>query len=147
MKNGDVLSMAFTITLNDKGDERGSLVAIEELNDIPFSIKRIYYIFDTAHGMVRGKHAHQNLEQIAICVKGSCTFDIQTKSGRQSYLLNSPKEGLYMGGLVWREMRDFSEDCVLLVLASELYTEDDYIRDYNVFINRLSDNNRQPQTK
>lgn len=136
MTSGDVFSEVYTVPLSYKGDVRGGLVAIEQLSDIPFSIKRVYYIFDTAEGIVRGKHAHQNLEQIAICVKGSCTFDVETTSGRQSYLLNSPREGLYMGGLVWREMRDFSKDCVLLVLASELYDESDYIRSHPEFIKR-----------
>lgn len=116
------------------GDERGSLIALEQNNHIPFTIKRVYYIFDTKQQVARGFHAHHRLEQIAVCVKGSCRFIIDDGHQRKSIILNSPSKALYINNNKWREMHDFSEDCVLLVLASELYDEADYVRDYDEFL-------------
>ncbi|KZZ52454.1 dTDP-6-deoxy-3,4-keto-hexulose isomerase [Oleiphilus sp. HI0118] len=120
------------------GDSRGELIALEQFKEIPFEIKRIYYIFQTAENVKRGFHAHQSLKQVAIALSGSCVFDVETESGSSSHLLDSPSKGLYMGGLVWREMRDFSHDCVLLVIASECYDEADYIRSYDAFKHQKS---------
>ena len=122
------------IPLQIHGDERGSLVVFEDNKNIPFDIKRVYYIFDTKPGVVRGKHAHRNLKQIAICLKGSCKFLLDNGKERYEFVLNSPFMGLYMEGLLWREMFDFSEDCVLLVLASDYFNKKDYIRDYDEFL-------------
>lgn len=119
------------------GDERGSLIAIEEGYNAPFDIKRVYYIFDTKQGVERGFHAHINLEQIAIVVKGSCTFVLDDGTKRKEIQLTSPNHGLHIKGLIWREMKDFSEDCVLVVLASEHYDESDYIRDYDKFLEEV----------
>ena len=116
------------------GDERGSLIAIEEGYNAPFDIKRVYYIFDTKEGVERGFHAHINLKQIAIAVKGSCTFVLDDGNTRNEVKLDTPNQGLLIEGLTWREMKDFSSDCVLVVLASEHYDESDYIRDYNKFL-------------
>ena len=119
------------------GDERGSLIAIEKGNNSPFEIKRIYYIFDTKDGVERGFHAHINLKQIAIVLKGSCTFIIDDGNRREEIKLNNPNQGLFIEGLIWREMKDFSPDCVLAVLASEYYDESDYIRNYNDFLKEV----------
>ena len=116
------------------GDDRGSLIAIEEGYNAPFDIKRVYYIFDTKQGVERGFHAHINLEQIAIVVKGSCTFVLDDGVKREEIQLTSPNHGLHIQGLIWREMKDFSPDCILVVLASEHYDESDYIRDYDKFL-------------
>jgi len=116
------------------GDERGSLIALEEYHNTPFDIKRVYYIFGTKEGVRRGFHAHKELKQIAICVSGSCMFHLDDGKNTQEFLLNSPNQGLLIEGLIWREMYNFSSDCVLLVLASEHYDEDDYIRDYDAFL-------------
>lgn len=116
------------------GDERGSLVALEENYNTPFAIKRVYYIFDTKSGVRRGYHAHKYLKQLAICVKGSCTFLLDDGTTKKDILLDSPNKGLLIEGLVWREMYDFSEDCILLIVASEHFNEDDYIRDYDTFL-------------
>ena len=116
------------------GDERGSLIAIEQGYNAPFEIKRVYYIFDTKEGVERGFHAHINLKQIAIAVKGSCTFVLDDGSKREEIKLTNPNQGLFIEGLIWREMKDFSEDSVLVVLASEHYDESDYIRNYNIFL-------------
>lgn len=119
------------------GDERGSLIAIEEGYNAPFQIKRVYYIFDTKKGIERGFHAHINLKQIAIAVKGSCTFILDDGQKRKEIKLSNPNQGLFIEGLIWREMKDFSEDCVLVVLASEHYDETDYIRDYEEFLKEI----------
>ncbi|MCB4205443.1 FdtA/QdtA family cupin domain-containing protein [Deferribacterales bacterium Es71-Z0220] len=120
-----------------KGDERGSLIAIEGGYDIPFDIKRVYYIFDTKKGVERGFHAHLNLKQVCIAVKGSCTFVLDDGKRREEIRLDRPNKGLFIEGLIWREMKDFSPDCVLVVLASEHYDENDYIRDYNKFLKEV----------
>ena len=122
------------IDLDIRGDERGSLIALEENYNTPFAIKRVYYIFGTKEGVRRGFHAHKELKQLAICVSGSCKFHLDDGKEKKEVLLESPDRGLLIEGLIWREMYDFSPDCVLLVLASEYYDESDYIRDYDDFL-------------
>ena len=117
-------------TFQQHGDERGMLVAVEELKDIPFEIKRIYYVYDTKDGVRRGYHAHKSLEQILICVHGSCKILLDNGKEQKEVLLEKPYEGLYVPNNMWREMYDFSEDAVLMVLASSYYDKEDYIRDY-----------------
>lgn len=116
------------------GDDRGQLVALEEFKDIPFEIKRVYYMYDTVDGVVRGYHAHRTLEQILICINGSCKIRLDNGKEKKVIPLEKPYEGLYISSLMWREMYDFSPDAVLLVLASELYDENDYIRNYEEFL-------------
>jgi len=116
------------------GDERGQLVALEEIKDIPFEIKRVYYMYDTGEGVRRGYHAHKNLEQILICIHGSCKILLDNGEEKKVVLLEKPYEGLYISHDMWREMYDFSSDAVLLVLASDYYDEEDYIRDYDIFL-------------
>jgi dTDP-4-dehydrorhamnose 3,5-epimerase-like enzyme len=122
------------IPLQKHGDDRGSLVALEEENNIPFSIKRVYYIFDTKEGVRRGFHAHKKLKQVAIAVKGSCRFLLDDGTERIEVVLDNPAQGLLIESCIWREMYDFSSDCVLMVLADSHYDENDYIRDYDAFI-------------
>ena len=116
------------------GDHRGQLVALEEGKEIPFQVKRVYYMYDTVEGVRRGYHAHKCLEQILICVHGSCK--ILLDNGKETAVVNldTPYEGLYISNDMWREMYDFSSDAVLMVLASELYDEADYIRNYDEFL-------------
>ena len=118
------------------GDERGKLIALEALSElVPFDVKRVYYIFDTTPGTVRGKHAHRVLKQLLICVSGACTIECEMPDGVKSeYRLDLPDRGLLIEGLVWRNMKEFSKDAVLLVFASEHYDETDYIRDYHTFL-------------
>lgn len=116
------------------GDERGQLVALEEFKDIPFKIKRVYYMYDTGEGVRRGYHAHKSLEQILICIHGSCKILLDNGKEQKVISLEKPYEGLYISNDMWREMYDFSPDAVLLVLASDLYKEDDYIRNYDEFL-------------
>ncbi len=125
------------VQFSPHGDDRGQLVALEEMKEIPFDIKRVYYMYDTAIDAVRGKHAHKALEQILICVHGSCKIRLDNGREQEIVILDKPYEGLYIKNDIWREMFDFSPDAVLMVLASELYDESDYIRDYDVFLNRV----------
>ena len=115
------------------GDERGMLVALEEFKDIPFEIKRVYYLYDTKKEVRRGFHAHRSLEQILICIHGSCRVLLDNGAEKKTVSLEKPYEGLYIANDIWREMYDFSPDAVLLVLASDFYREEDYIRDYEIF--------------
>jgi dTDP-4-dehydrorhamnose 3,5-epimerase-like enzyme len=119
------------------GDDRGSLVAVETQQDLPFELKRVYYIFGTKEGVERGFHAHKNLQQVAVAVRGSCTMVLDDGREKTEVLLNDPTQGLYIGSMLWRVMKDFSEDCVLLVFADQHYTESDYIRNYDDFLNEI----------
>ncbi|MDR9862863.1 WxcM-like domain-containing protein [Pseudomonas baetica] len=126
------------IDLRVIGDQRGSLVALEPGLNIPFAIKRVYYIYGTLPDVGRGYHAHRRLEQMAICVSGRCKMIIDDGVTRQEQLLDSASKALVIRNMIWREMHDFSDDCVLLVLASEYYDESDYIRDYDQFIREVN---------
>lgn len=119
------------------GDDRGSLIALEPFSEVPFDIKRVYYIFGTKEGVARGFHAHRDLQQNLIAVSGSCKILLDDGVQKEEVLLDSPETGLIVDKLVWHEMYEFSEDCVLLVLASDLYDESDYIRDYKEFLQVL----------
>lgn len=121
------------------GDERGSLVALEigKEKELPFTVKRVYYIYHTAEGVSRGYHAHRDLKQVAICVAGFCRMVLDNGAVREDVLLDCPTKGLLIESMIWREMHDFSPDCVLLVLASEHYEESDYIRCYETFLERV----------
>ncbi len=121
-------------TFHSHGDERGQLIAIEAFKDIPFDIKRVYYIYGMDAGVRRGFHAHKSLEQILICIHGSCKVMLDDGKEKKTIHLERPYEGLYVSNAMWREMFDFSSDAVLIVLASELYDESDYIRDYEEFL-------------
>lgn len=122
-----------TITLPIHGDERGSLISIENYKTVPFNIKRVYYIFGTQTNVSRGFHAHKALQQVAVCLTGKCRIVLEDSQRRDEFWLDSPTKGLLIGNFVWREMHDFSPDCVLLVLASEHYDVNDYIRSYDDF--------------
>ena len=121
-------------TAQQHGDSRGQLVSLEEKKEIPFDIKRVYYIYDTLPGVRRGFHAHKALKQLLICVHGSCKILLDDGSEKEIVVLDKPYEGIFVESDMWREMYDFSPDAVLLVLASEVYNEEDYIRDYDLFL-------------
>ena len=121
------------IDFQKHGDDRGSLVSLEYEKNVPFKIKRVYYIFNTKENVRRGYHAHKKLKQLAICIKGSCKFLLDDGNEKKSVLLDNPNQGLLIESFIWREMYDFSDDCVLVILADEVYDEDDYVRDYKVF--------------
>ncbi|GGY27938.1 sugar 3,4-ketoisomerase [Paludibacterium paludis] len=122
------------ILLQRHGDERGGLIALEENANVPFNVKRVYYLFDTKPGVRRGLHAHKTLTQLVIAVRGTCHFVLDNGRERIELSLDNPAQGLLVPPMMWREMYDFSEDCVLMVLADQVYDEQDYIRDYDQFL-------------
>jgi len=124
------------VNLQVFGDKDGSLISLESNKNVPFDIKRVYYIFGTAQGVRRGKHAHQRLKQLVICTSGSCKFLLDDGKSKDIVELSKPNEGLFLESLVWREMFDFSPDCVLMVLASAHYDEEEYIRNYDEFLEK-----------
>lgn len=119
------------------GDIRGSLVSLESNKNVPFEIKRVYYIYNTNPEQERGKHSHKELEQIIVCLNGSCSFVLDDGKKREILVLNRPDIGLYIGKNMWREMKNFSKDCILMILASQHFIENEYIRDYKEFLKCL----------
>ncbi|TNH45202.1 sugar 3,4-ketoisomerase [Photorhabdus luminescens] len=134
------MSLIKLIDFKILGDERGQLISLEGNKNIPFEIKRVYYIFGTKSGVARGFHAHQNLKQIAICIHGNCRFVLNDGKKREEIVLDSSHSGILIDPMVWHEMHDFSEDCILIVLADDVYDESDYIRDYESFLNKSKSN-------
>lgn len=113
----------------------GKLTFVEGLRSIPFEIKRVYFIYDLGKsGSVRGKHAHKELSQVIFCVKGSYRLGLDDGCNREEIFIDRPNMGVLLGTGLWHTMSDFSDDCVLLVLASDYFKESDYIRDYGQFI-------------
>jgi dTDP-4-dehydrorhamnose 3,5-epimerase-like enzyme len=119
------------------GDDRGSLISIENQKNIPFDVKRVYYIFGTQPGVRRGCHAHKRLQQVLICLSGACNVLLDDGKDKKEVRLDCPSKGLFIGGCIWRELYNFTEDCVVLVLADEYYDESEYIRDYEEFKKEL----------
>lgn len=134
------MKLAQLINFTIFGDDRGSLISLEQSQNIPFKVKRVYYIFDTKAGVARGFHAHKHLEQVVVCLKGSCQFILDNGEFKEKVILSSPQQGLHIGHNIWREMHDFSKDCILLVLANDHYYEADYIRDYSEFLKLVKSN-------
>lgn len=128
------MSIIQKLKFSVSGDGRGNLISLEENKNIPFDIKRVYYITDMKSESPRGFHAHKKLMQVAICVSGSCKMILDNGTVREETILQSPSEGLLIKNMIWREMHDFSKDCVLMVIASQYYDESDYIRDYQLFL-------------
>lgn len=118
-------------------DGRGSLISLEENRNIPFEIKRIYYLYNLNSQLVRGKHAHKSLKQVLICTSGNCSILLDNGESKFEVNLNSPDKGLVIDNLIWREMFNFSQDCVIIVIADQHYDEADYIRNYDEFIEEV----------
>ena len=116
-------------------DPRGNLTVVEQLKEVPFEIRRAYWTYDVPGGESRGGHAHKHLFQLLIAVSGSFTVTLDDGLQRKTYLLNHPWQGLLIGPGVWRTLDDFSSGAVCLVLASELFEEEDYLYDYQEFLN------------
>ncbi len=129
------------ITFPKITDPRGNLTFIEGNNHVPFEIKRIYYLYDVPGGADRGGHAHKQLQQVIIAMSGS--FDVTLDDGniKTKFHLNRSYYGLYIASMIWREMDNFSSGSVCLVLASTVYNEDDYYRDYKEFLKDVKINN------
>jgi len=118
-------------------DGRGSCLSVaENLRNIPFKIKRVYYIYNLDGKAIRGMHAHKELEQVLFCISGSCLMEVDDGTNMQIITLDEPSVGIYLGPKLWHTMAQFSGNCILLVLASDFYDESDYIRDYPEFRKR-----------
>jgi len=116
------------------GDDRGSLIALEANKQIPFDVKRVFYIYGTQPNTPRGNHSHYKTKQFLVAVNGSCKVTLDNGGDKETYNLNKPNIGLFQDALIWGVMHDFTPDCVLMVLADEYYDESDYIRDYDDFL-------------
>lgn len=116
------------------GDDRGKLISLESNKNVPFEIKRVYWIYDTAPDQDRGMHAHKYMEQIIVAIDGACQFVLDDGKTKETVWLNRPDVGLYIGNNIWREMKNFSYGCKLMVLASGYYDEKEYIRNYDEFL-------------
>jgi dTDP-4-dehydrorhamnose 3,5-epimerase-like enzyme len=115
------------------GDVRGSLIALESERNIPFEIKRVYYIFQTKEGVKRGFHAHKELRQLMVCISGTCKLLLDDGNHKEEIYLEPSSKGILIEPMIWHEMYEFSSDCVLMVLANDYYEESDYIRNYESF--------------
>ncbi len=126
-----------------RGDERGHLVIVEGQQDIPFDIKRIFYIYGSDETVVRGQHANRKTEFVLINVAGSCKVKVRDGKGNEAvFLLNRPHTGIYLPKMVWKDMYDFSRDSVLLCLASEHYDAAEYIREYDEYLKFVNEEER-----
>ena len=119
------------------GDHRGQLVALEANRQIPFDVKRVFYIYGTQEGVPRGNHSHYKTKQFLVAVNGSCKVTLDNGKEKETFDLNKPNLGLFQDALIWGSMHDFSSDCVLMVLANEYYDASDYITDYNKFLKEV----------
>lgn len=115
-------------------DRKGNLTVVENGVTLPFDVKRVYYLYDVPGGESRGAHAHKDLEQLIVAVSGSFTVTLDDGTNKRSFFLNRPYQGLYVRPGLWRDLVDFSSGAVCMVLASEIYLEQDYIRDYQEFL-------------
>ncbi|QRN55619.1 sugar 3,4-ketoisomerase [Dyella caseinilytica] len=122
------------IQLQQHGDDRGMLIALEKDRNVPFDIRRVYYMFATRGEVHRGRHAHRHLRQLVVTVRGSVTILLDDGDGPTEVQLDDPSQGLLLGRMVWRELYNFSEDCVLMVLADQFYDAADYITNYDEFL-------------
>ncbi len=115
-------------------DRKGNLSVVENGSTLPFDIKRVYYLYDIPGGSALGAHAHKELEQLIVAASGSFTVTLDDGKQKRSFFLNRPYQGLYVKPGIWRELEDFSSGAVCMVLANDIYKEEDYIRDYDVFL-------------
>ena len=139
MNNMDKVKM---LEFPQKGDERGHLVIVEGMKDIPFDIKRVFYIYGSDSEVIRGQHANRKSEFVLINVAGKSKVKIRDGEGNESiYCLDRPHTGIYIPQMIWKDMYDFSRDSVLLCLASEHYDPDEYIRNYEEYRNEIKKTN------
>ncbi|WP_216857351.1 sugar 3,4-ketoisomerase [Paenibacillus tritici] len=128
------------ITFKENGDDRGKLVIVEGNNDIPFDIKRVFYIYGSDPNVIRGQHANRETEFVLINVCGSSKIKISDGRNEAIFVLDKPHTGVYLPKMIWKDMYDFSSDSILLVLASEHYNGSEYIRDFNDFVKETKRN-------
>lgn len=135
MMQSDVRMLEFP----QHGDERGHLVVVEGEKDIPFIVKRVFYMYGSDHDVVRGQHANRQTEFVLINVSGQSKVRVKDGLGNEAvFSLNRPHTGIYLPKMVWKDMFDFSENSILLVLASEHYDGEEYIRDYDSFVKEVT---------
>lgn len=115
-------------------DRKGNLTVVENGETLPFDVKRVYYLYDVPSGENRGSHAHKDLSQLIIAASGSFTVTLDDGKCKRSFFLNRPYQGLYVKPGMWRDLKDFSSGAICMVLASDVYKADDYIRDYDDFM-------------
>lgn len=117
----------------------GTISVAENKKQVPFDIKRVYYIYNLDNSRaIRGKHAHKKLEQVLFCINGTCNIGLDDGENQQTIMLDKPHIGIYLGIELWHTMKKFSDNCILLVLASDVYGEKDYIRNYDEFTEYIS---------
>ena len=131
------MTLGKLIDLPKIADPRGNLTIAEERKDIPFDVKRVYWVYDVPSGENRGGHAHRQCSEFIVAVSGSFTVTLNNGTEQKTYLLNHPYQGLLVGTGIWRTLDDFSSGAVCLVLASERFAEDDYIRDFDQYLEYL----------
>lgn len=134
MKDSTVYDCSMIELNKHHSDRKGNLSVVDNLNTVPFDIKRLYYLYDVPGGESRGGHAHKDLSQLIVAASGSFTVTLDDGKVKRTFLLNRPYQGLYVVPGIWRTLDDFSSGAVCMVLASEGYIEDDYIRDYDEFM-------------
>ncbi len=135
-----MIKEAKMLEFEEKGDERGHLVVVETIKDIPFEVKRVFYIYGSDKDVIRGRHANRKTEFVLINVAGTSKVKVTYPNGNECiFALNKPHTGIYIPSMVWKDMYDFSSDSVLLVLASEHYDKNEYIRDYDEYIKELGE--------
>ncbi|WP_314815216.1 FdtA/QdtA family cupin domain-containing protein [Hoylesella nanceiensis] len=132
------MSLGKIIELPRITDPRGNLTVAEANNNIPFDIKRVYWLYDVPGGECRGGHAHKQIKEILIAVSGSFHVTLDNGKEKQTFLLNHPYQGLLIDTKTWRTLDDFSSGAVCVVLASDFYDENDYIYDYNDFLQYIN---------
>jgi len=134
MKRASVYDCSIVELDKHHSDRKGNISVVENFETVPFDVKRVYYLYDVPGGESRGAHAHKNLRQMIIAASGSFTVTLDDGNVKRSFTLNRPYQGLLVVPGIWRELDDFSSGSVCLVLASEKYDAEDYIRDYEEFL-------------
>lgn len=134
MKNNSVYDCTIIELDKHHSDRKGNLSVVQNGDTIPFDVKRVYYLYDVPSGESRGAHAHKDLSQLIIAASGSFTVTLDDGKVKRSFLLNRPYQGLLVVPGIWRDLDDFSSGSVCMVLASHVYDEEDYIRDYEEFL-------------
>ena len=134
MERFSVLDCSIVELDKHHSDRKGNLSVVENGITLPFDVKRVYYLYDVPGGESRGSHAHKDLEQLIIAASGSFKVTLDDGKNKRSFFLNRPYQGLYVKPGMWRDLEDFSSGAVCMVLASEVYQAEDYIRDYQEFL-------------
>ena len=139
MENFNVFDCSIIELDKHHSNRKGNLTVVQNGETLPFDVKRVYYLYDVPGGEKRGSHAHRELSQLIIAASGSFTVTLADGTCRRSFFLNRPYQGLYVKPGMWRDLGDFSSGAVCLVLASDIYNPDDYIRDYEAFLKFRND--------